>query len=230
MIISKSAHVVGDIKFNRLLRIEGDTKGKIIAPNDASLVVSRGGSFSGDLVGLGTVYIDGKVHGNVRVARLFLGPHAIVRGDIYCKQMSVAATASIIGQLHVSPKVNITNEQIHRDSHIVEDASPHSSLNTAIEPSPDIDSPSSSEVNLNRQNEHLARETSTVGPEAEIVAPRTRNWLIIFEPQADFFSGGQWSGTSSDEMLSRITLFLATNIEYIDRIVILLDVHYVSHP
>ncbi|RYH20221.1 hypothetical protein EON65_24160 [archaeon] len=105
--ISKNSQVTGDIQFNFLLRIDGNATGRIIAPLDANLVISRSGTYRGDIRGLGSVFIDGKIHGNIYALRLFLGPHAAVRGDIHCQRFSCSGTASVVGRLHINPNAPI---------------------------------------------------------------------------------------------------------------------------
>jgi len=112
--------VTGEVKFSRLLRIEGTAEGKIISPMNAALIICKGGSFHGNLTGLGTVYVDGKVQGEIFVRQLYLGPHAVIRGNVSCQQLSVSGSASIVGKLNVSPNLEISCE--HEAKHIVEDA------------------------------------------------------------------------------------------------------------
>lgn len=196
--------MTGDIKFNRLVKIEGSAEGKIVAPPDASLIVCKGGSFTGDLVGLGMVYVDGKVTGTICVSRCFLGPHAVVRGDIQCRQLSVSATASIIGRLNVSPSLDV-KAGLDRQEHLVDDqACPSSSSSSTAHAKPS------------------SNQTST---------PEGQTWLVVLEPQADFYPGGEWfagaqAGPSVQFSLTALTAFLQAHQQAVQHIVVLLDVHH----
>eukprot|EP01031_Cornospumella_fuschlensis_P027851 gene27851-33632_t len=106
-VINKNSQVTGDIQFNHLLRIDGSATGRIIAPLDANLIVSRSGTYRGNIGGLSAVFVDGKVHGGITAQRIFLGPHAVVRGDVYCQKFSCSGTASVIGGLHINPNAPI---------------------------------------------------------------------------------------------------------------------------
>lgn len=61
----------------------------------------------GNIIGIGLVYIDGKVEGEIRVAKLMLGPNASVHGDIHCQKLYVMGSASIEGNLNVCPDLEL---------------------------------------------------------------------------------------------------------------------------
>lgn len=114
MVVSKNVVMKADLKFHNLLRVEGTVEGKIIAPPDAGLVLCSSGTFLGDICGLGVVYVDGKVKGNIFVDHLGLGPNAQVHGNVFCKRIEVAGSASIIGQLLVNTNTQIPTSYVER--------------------------------------------------------------------------------------------------------------------
>jgi hypothetical protein len=58
----------------------------------------------------------------------------------------------------------------------------------------------------------------------------TETVMIIHEPQVDFYPGGNWytKGVSSDDSISRLAKFILENVQKIDRLVVIMDVHQVS--
>lgn len=118
--VPSKVKVAGEIQFSRVLRIEGFAQGKIIAPDGAGLIICHGGTFVGNLCGLGLVYVDGSLQGEICVNNLFLGPNAVVKGNIKCRQLSVSATASISGKMSVSPSLDIKDAH-HEQQHLVAD-------------------------------------------------------------------------------------------------------------
>lgn len=78
--------------------------------SQACLVLCPGGHFKGQLTGLGLVYVNGTVDGDICVYRLSLGPNAVIRGNITCQQIEMSGTAKIQGNLNISPTVQIRND------------------------------------------------------------------------------------------------------------------------
>lgn len=121
MVVAPSVVIKADVKFTRLLRVEGTIEGKVIAPRTACLVLCKTGIFKGNLCGLGTVYINGKVEGDITVERLALGPAAVVTGNISCRSIEMTGKAQILGQLNVSPNLILPNDNSTNQSHLIED-------------------------------------------------------------------------------------------------------------
>lgn len=69
-----------------------------------------GGQFKGHLKGLGLVYINGKVQGDITVHKLSLGPKAEVTGNITCQQIEMSSQAKVNGNLKISPSTEIPDE------------------------------------------------------------------------------------------------------------------------
>lgn len=80
----------------------------------------HGACFRGHLKGLGLVYINGVVEGDISVYRLSLGPQAVVKGNILCQQIEMINGAQINGKLNISPQTEIPSEE---DSELVPDDS-----------------------------------------------------------------------------------------------------------
>ena len=96
------------------------------------MIIVAGGSYSGDLLGVHSAEIDGKIVGDICVWSLILGPHSVVHGDITCKSFTVDRDAVIVGQLNISPEIDlgidalnqsiaVLNESIVHDEEVVEE-------------------------------------------------------------------------------------------------------------
>ncbi len=84
-------------------------------------MLCRGGSFVGNIFGLKCVYLDGKVVGDIFVEHVYLGPNAIITGNITCKSIQVSATAKLVGLLDVSMNNDISSNasQLYENVHFV---------------------------------------------------------------------------------------------------------------
>jgi len=122
MTVAKNTIMQGDMRFKKLLRIEGTVEGKIVAPSEANLLLCNGGTFVGNIYGLQIAYIDGKVKGDIFVENVYIGPNAIVFGNVTCKSIQVSSTARIFGLLDVSATNDIASNasQMYENTHFVE--------------------------------------------------------------------------------------------------------------
>lgn len=102
MSISEYVKIKGDLKFETLLRIDGRVEGCVTAPPKAGLIIGETGTLIGNVMGIGCMYVEGKVVGNISVESLTLAKNAVVHGDVSCRSISVVPDATIIGQLHIS--------------------------------------------------------------------------------------------------------------------------------
>lgn len=265
MVIAKNVVVKADVRFHRLLRVEGSIEGKALAPPEAAMVICENASFLGDISGLGPVYIDGYVRGNIFVDNLGLGPHAVIEGSIFCKRVEVAGNAIIQGQLHISkstdipanhayrPNLHLVEEQRLSDSEDDEDDNTPKSPLVKKQPSPQRhhhhdeqeDQPEEeSQLEAEGEQEEVdtpAEESKAAPQEEEAPAQplkeslkRKKNVaetvLTIFEPQADFYPGGNWytRPIPSDDTIERLSTFIVEQQQKLDRIVVFLDIHSVS--
>ena len=270
MVVSRNVVMKADLKFQNLLRVEGTVEGKIIAPPDAGLVLCSSGTFLGDICGLGIVYVDGKVKGNIFVDHLGLGPNAQVHGNVFCKRIEVAGSGSVIGQLLVSASAQIPTGYIERakqpfvveqpdsdeedDDYNVKDGlggndgSPQSLQIHKLDKR--SDSREEIEVDLEDQNLVVGEFDDNQEPEYQQphhqepeVLPKedkrrrsrrnnkdaSETVMIIHEPQADFYPGGNWytKAIATDESIERLAEFIVHNVRKIDRIIIIMDIHQV---
>lgn len=113
-LVGKQTELLGDIRFNGGLHVDGKVKGKIIATSDkaAVLSVSETGSIEGD-VRVPHVILNGTVQGDVHAAeRLQLSAKARVNGNVYYKIIEMASGASVNGQM-----VHEGSEQVEAITH-----------------------------------------------------------------------------------------------------------------
>jgi cytoskeletal protein CcmA (bactofilin family) len=100
-LIGRHTEVLGDIRFNGGLHIDGSVKGKVIAlqGDSATLSVSETGSVEGD-VRVATVVLNGCVTGDVYAsAKITLAPRARVTGNVYYKILEMQGGSQVNGQL-----------------------------------------------------------------------------------------------------------------------------------
>lgn len=100
-LIGHETEIVGDVRFNGGLHIDGVVKGNVIAENDSDSVaiVSERGRVEGELR-VPNVLINGYVAGDVYAAeRLDLAANARVHGDVYYHTIEMAGGAEINGKL-----------------------------------------------------------------------------------------------------------------------------------
>jgi cytoskeletal protein CcmA (bactofilin family) len=122
MVIGKNVVMKADLKFHSLLRIEGTVEGKVFAPPDAGLVLCSSATFVGDISGLGVVYIDGTVRGNIFVEHLGVGPNANIFGSVFAQRLEVAEHATIQGQAHIGESIQIPTAYVKKaEQPLVED-------------------------------------------------------------------------------------------------------------
>lgn len=103
MIISENLKFKGNVNFEKLLRIDGTVEGQIIAPVTARLVIGQRGSVYGNILGIDTVMIEGKLVGNANARVVCLKALSVVHGDISCLAFSMHASAVFLGKLHCCP-------------------------------------------------------------------------------------------------------------------------------
>lgn len=92
----------GELKFEGLLRIDGEFEGELISPQGKVIVGPRG-KIQANL-NLKEAVIEGTVVGNITVEeKLELRGHAKIEGDIVAKALIVDDGVSISGHLLISP-------------------------------------------------------------------------------------------------------------------------------
>lgn len=81
--------------------------------NHAPSIISEGIRFTGSLVSLGEVQLDGRVDGDVRASHLVIGHTGVVEGSV-CAD-SVIVKGKIIGSLNASKVIIESSAQVHGD-------------------------------------------------------------------------------------------------------------------
>lgn len=98
----------GELSFERLLRIDGTFEGELLS--QGKVIVGPKGKVKANL-NLREAVIEGEVQGHITVQeRLDLRGEAAIYGDIRAKMLSVDEGVTIIGSVHVNPKLATTAE------------------------------------------------------------------------------------------------------------------------
>uniref|UniRef100_A0A7S3HKF8 Uncharacterized protein n=1 Tax=Spumella elongata TaxID=89044 RepID=A0A7S3HKF8_9STRA len=224
MIIGSKNIVRGNIKFEGLLRIDGTIDGRIIAPLDSRIVISPGGCFIGDLSGFNSVYIDGKVVGDVIVENLYLGSSASVHGDISCKTIQIDGGAALVGKLEISPHALVTSDYDENKSIIEGDIEMEEEFPITDE---EVASPRGELFQEDENDQDSYHSPAKPAPRREY-----RVVLFIMEPQVDFYPGGKCGargGSNDTEKAEILADFIHSHLDDIDEIVVSLDSHNRIH-
>ncbi|NGX54508.1 MAG: hypothetical protein KR126chlam2_00119 [Chlamydiae bacterium] len=92
----------GELKFDRLLRIDGTFEGELIS--EGKVIVGPKGKVKANL-NLKAAIIQGEVEGNITCKeRVELRDEAVVTGDIQAKLLSVDEGVTIVGNVLVTPR------------------------------------------------------------------------------------------------------------------------------
>lgn len=188
------------------------------------IVISPGGCFIGDLTGFNSVYIDGKVVGDVNVENLYLGSSASVHGDISCKTIQIDGGAALVGKLEISPHAQIISDYDENKSIIEGDIEMEEEFPITDE---EVASPRGELFHEDENDEN----SSYHSPAKPVVKRREyRVVLFIMEPQVDFYPGGKCGarGANNDtEKAEVLADFIHSHMDDIDEIVVSLDSHNV---
>lgn len=99
--IGKSLTIKGELKFEKLLKVEGSFEGSLIS--NGSVIVTKTGRLVADINKMKDVCIEGgHVTGNIDVERVMISGAAVVVGNIKCKTLSITAGVRIKGTLDVA--------------------------------------------------------------------------------------------------------------------------------
>ncbi len=94
-VITQGTKLTGDINLNGVLLLDGHLDGNLISDSDVS--IGRNGYVNGNIAA-NTVYISGKVTGNIKTSRLNLLVGGKVEGKIDADSMSVEPHSVINGK------------------------------------------------------------------------------------------------------------------------------------
>ena len=208
MVISENVKIKGDLKFETLLRIDGTVEGTISAPITAGLIIGEAGLLLGNVIGPGTVLVEGRVIGNIHVESLILGGNSIVHGDISSRSIEIVPCATIVGQIHIAAfdpfakvdkrgKIDPTGMAVQEE-----------------------DDPNESERNA-------AAALAAAGLKKN--KPPVKIVLLVIDPQVDFHPGGACPVPNANEDSERIAELISMNVEGIDEIFVTLDTHHRMH-
>jgi nicotinamidase/pyrazinamidase len=242
MVVAQGTTVKGDMKFGKLLRIDGQVQGNLKAPPTAGLIIGEQGTLVGNVLGLGVMMVEGKVFGNINVESLCLCESAVVHGDVAARSADIKNNATIVGQLHISAfdplavvnpetgKIDITGKH---GKYLLSQTDAESVRQEAKE----------KRHKARKAARKAAKERGETLPESEDDSdddeegddddePRTRRkrtTLLLLDPQNDFHASGSCAISGADEDADRIAEFIYSNIDTIDEIIITLDSHHRMH-
>ncbi len=116
-LIAANTTIVGDVKFDDQLYINGHVEGNVVAEDgtDATVVVSEEGSVSGE-IRVPNVVVNGRVEGNVyATVRMELATKAQVKGNVYYELIEMQLGAMVDGQLvhDETMKSHTTTPNVH---------------------------------------------------------------------------------------------------------------------
>ena len=117
-LIGRLTELHGDVHFSGGLHVDGKIKGKIIADDDKSTVlsVSETGQIEGD-VRVSHVVLNGTIVGDVYAAqRITLSSKARVSGNVYYKVIEMVSGATVNGQLVYQGDTPMPAALTHHDS------------------------------------------------------------------------------------------------------------------
>ena len=77
--------LVGTIRWNKLLRIEGYLEGKLVGAEEATVVIGKNGRRVGDIIGVRNVEVEpgGMVTGSIEAENVLIEPKGAVFGNIF---------------------------------------------------------------------------------------------------------------------------------------------------
>ncbi|PCI07049.1 MAG: cell shape determination protein CcmA [Gammaproteobacteria bacterium] len=119
-LIGQGVEIVGDIKFQGGLHLDGTIKGNVITADDAEgsvLVISERGHVEGD-VHVAYAIINGEVKGNVYASvKLELSSKAQISGNVEYNLLEMASGAQINGQMfhNVTEKKRLEHKEEKAD-------------------------------------------------------------------------------------------------------------------
>ncbi len=104
--IGPNTEVLGDMRFNGCLLIEGTVKGNVVGEDDGSSVLSltKGGRIEGEVKGPYLV-LNGEVTGDVRASQhIEMAANARITGNVYYNLIEMAVGAEVNGKLVHTPE------------------------------------------------------------------------------------------------------------------------------
>ncbi len=117
-LIGRQTELHGDVHFSGGLHVDGKIKGKIVADDDKSTVlsVSETGHIEGD-VRVSHVVLNGTIIGDVYAAqRITLSSKARVSGNVYYRLIEMTSGATVNGQLVYQGDQPMPAALTHQDS------------------------------------------------------------------------------------------------------------------
>ena len=227
MAISEHVKIKGDLKFERVLRIDGTVTGHVQAPRTAGLIVGRSGTLIGNVRGLGCLLVEGKIVGNVNAESICLADSGVGHGDIAARSMDVKPHSRISGQIHVSafdPFAALEPETGKIEPTKKSSKFFATDLDAKIEDDEDAIAYMKRVSMAVAEHEDWSDDNDGAGKK---VKPRIA--LFIVDPQVDFHSTGTCPVTGADEDAEIISEFILQNMRKIEEIYVTLDSHHRMH-
>lgn len=104
VIVCKEDRLQGELRFENLLLVEGAFSGRLVANDQAGIIVGPSGIVEANVLNVAAVYIQGKIVGNIgNVQAITLKSSARVHGDISCRTLEIEPGAVVVGEIIVSP-------------------------------------------------------------------------------------------------------------------------------
>ena len=226
MIISEHVKIKGDLKFEKLLRIDGTVTGHVQAPRTAGLIVGRDGTLVGNVRGLGCLLVEGKIIGNVNAESVLLTETGIIHGDIAARSIDVKPNGRISGQMHISAFDPFA--ALEPETGKIEPTKKSSKF-FATDVDATIEDDEDAIAYYKRRSMAVADHEDWSDDDEGGKKPKPRVALFIIDPQVDFHSTGTCPIPGADEDAEIISEFILQNMRKIEEIYVTLDSHHRMH-
>ncbi len=99
--VGKNVKIRGDLKFQKLLRIDGFFQGNLISKGD--VIIGESGESHSNISGIREMLIDGKHVGNIVAELVIIRETGLVFGNITAKWIEINAGATVVGIVNINP-------------------------------------------------------------------------------------------------------------------------------
>ncbi len=100
--IPSGADITGTIKFDKIMRIDGNFEGELITDN-GDLVVGKTGSIKAN-IRVRRAIIEGRVEGDIKASeKVEIRPKAQIKGNLQAKELIIEEGVSFTGNCKVNP-------------------------------------------------------------------------------------------------------------------------------
>ena len=100
--IPSGADITGTIKFDKIMRIDGNFEGELITDN-GDIVVGKTGSIKANIT-VRRAIIEGRVDGDIKASeKVEIRPKAQIKGNLQAKELIIEEGVSFTGKCKVNP-------------------------------------------------------------------------------------------------------------------------------